>query len=88
MKKEQGLVKMIILIIIAIAILSWYGVDIKDFFMSEQVQKNFSYVWGFIKDIWSDYLATPASKLWDIWIQYVWTPLIDVLKKGDKTSMI
>jgi hypothetical protein len=87
MKKEQGLVKMIILIIIAIAILSWYGVDIKEFFTSEQVQKNFGYIWNFIKNIWSDYLAGPFSTLWNVWLEYVWGPLMDMLKKGDEVSV-
>ena len=42
--QQKGLIKMIIIIVIAIAILSWYGVDIKEFFTSPQVQKNFGYV--------------------------------------------
>ncbi len=86
--KQGGLIKMIIIIIIAIAVLSWYGVDIKDFVTSPQVQKNFGYVWGFIKDVWSDYLATPAHKLWDIWLQYIWSPLFGMLKRGDHTTVI
>jgi hypothetical protein len=85
--KEQGLIKAIILIVIAIAILSWYGVDIKEFFMSEQVQKNFGYVWNFIKDIWSEYLAEPASKLWGIWLQYIWAPFMEMLKRGSETNV-
>ena len=64
--KKAGIIKMIIIIIIAIAILSYYGFDIKNFFTSPQVQKNFEYVWGFLKDIWSNYLAEPAHKLWGI----------------------
>lgn len=64
--KEAGLIKMIIIIIIAIAILSWYGVDIKEFVNSEPVQKNFGYVWNFITGIWNDYLAGPIHKLWGI----------------------
>jgi hypothetical protein len=64
--KQAGLIKMIIVIVIAIAILSWFGFDIKEFIMSEPVQKNFGYVWGFVKDVWSDYLAGPAHKLWGI----------------------
>lgn len=63
---QGGLIKMIILVIIAIAVLSWYGFDIKEFFMSEQVQKNFSYVWDIIKTVWADYLAAPAKALWGI----------------------
>ena len=79
--KQGGLIKMIIIIIIAIAILSYYGFDIKNFFTSPQAQKNFSYVWDFIKDTWSNYLAEPAASLWGIWVQYVWIPLTTILKK-------
>jgi hypothetical protein len=85
--KEQGLIKAIILIIIAIAILSWYGVDIKEFFTSEQAQKNFGYIWSFIQDIWSDYLSGPFNKLWDIWLQYVWGPFMEMLKRGNHTDI-
>ena len=64
--RQSGLIKMIILIIIAIAVLSFYGVDIKDFFTSPQVQKNFGYVWSFISTVWTDYLSGPIHKLWGI----------------------
>jgi len=78
--KQEGLVRMIILIIIAIAVLSWYGVDIKAFFTSEQFQKNIGYIWNFISDAWTNYLAEPAAKVWGIWVQYIWTPFIGMIK--------
>jgi hypothetical protein len=86
--KEAGLIKMIILIVIAIAILSWYGVDIKEFIMSEQFQKNWGYVINFIKDIWSDYLAAPAHYLWGIWVTYLWDPFMNMLKVEDHTGVL
>ncbi len=79
--KEQGLVKMIILIVVAIAVLSYFGVDIKAFFTSEQFQKNMGYIWTFIKDGWNNYLAAPAGAVWGIWVNYVWTPLVGIIKK-------
>jgi hypothetical protein len=79
--KQGGLVKLIILVIIAIAILSYYGVDIKEFVNSPQVQKNFGYVWNFVKGVWADYLAEPASKVWSLWLGYVWEPLMNILNK-------
>jgi hypothetical protein len=78
--KEGGLVKMIIIIVIALAILSWYGVDIKDFFTSPQMQENLGHIWNFIKDLWSNYLTDPAHKLWGIWFTYVWGPFLNVIK--------
>jgi hypothetical protein len=84
--KQGGLIKTIILVIIAIAILSYYGVDIKNFFTSPQAQKNFSYVWNFIVDIWTNYLATPAQNIWQFWIEHVWGPLMSLLKIGNQTN--
>lgn len=78
--KQQGLIRMIIIIIIAIAILSWYGVDIKKFFTSEMAQKNFGYIWTYLKDVWVNYLALPATKVWGIWVEHLWTPLVGMFK--------
>jgi len=86
--KQGGLIKMIIIIIIAIAILSWYGFDLKTFVMSEPVQRNFGYVWGFVKDIWSDYLAGPAHKLWGIWVTYAWGPFMEMIKNPSHTDVL
>jgi len=72
---------MIILIIIAVAVLSYFRIDIKDFFTSEQFQKNIGYIWSFIKDTWNNYLAAPVGVVWGIWIKYVWTPLVAIIKK-------
>jgi len=81
-KQKQGIIKTIILIIIAIAILSWYGVDIKNFFTSELAQKNFGYVWNLISGVWTDYLQAPAVKLWNIWVEYIWSPFLGMLEKS------
>jgi hypothetical protein len=72
---------MIILIIIAIAVLSYFGIDIKNFFTSEQAQKNFGYIWNFLKDLWSQYLSGPANQLWGIWLSYVWEPFLRAVTK-------
>lgn len=85
--KQGGLIKLIIIIIIAVTVLSWYGVDIKNFFTSPLVQKNFGYVWNFIKDIWFNYLVGPAHQLWLIWVDRVWDPLMHLLPKGDQTNI-
>ena len=86
--KESGLVRMVIMIIIAIAVLSYYGVDIKDFFTSEQFQKNFGYVWNFITDIWSNYLTEPAHKVYEFWLKYFWGPFMDMLNREDHANIL
>ena len=86
--KQGGLIKMIIIIIVAILILSWFGVDIKEFFTSDQVQRNLGYVWGFITDTWHNYLAAPALKLWGIWVSYIWDPFMEMLKLKEHTDVL
>lgn len=86
--KQGGLIKLIIIIIIAILVLSWFGVDIKEFITSDQVQKNLSYVWGFITDTWTNYLAAPAQKLWAVWVQYIWDPFMEILKLKEHTDVL
>ena len=86
--KQQGLIKMIILIVTAIAVLSWYGIDIKTFFTSPQMQANLNYVWDFITGFWSDYLKAPAMKLWGIWLQYIWGPFMDMLQTKNNTDVL
>lgn len=78
---QQGLIKMIIIIIVAVVILSLYGVDLKNIFMSEQVQRNFHYIWNFISGIWDNYLAGPFMYFWGIWVKYIWDPFMEMLKK-------
>ncbi len=85
-QKQGGLIKMIILFIIAIAVLSWYGVDIKNFFSSDLTRRNFGYVWNLIRDIWIDYLQVPAIKLWNIWVEYIWQPFLSMLQKSKEVT--
>ncbi|MEI6528237.1 MAG: hypothetical protein WCO10_01020 [bacterium] len=81
MKKisQRGFIKMIIIVIIAIIILSWYGLDLKKVVESEGVQTNLNYVWNGIVYFWNHYLAAPAAYLWDIFITYAWTPFLKLI---------
>jgi hypothetical protein len=62
--KRGGFIKSIIIIIVAIAILSYYGINLDD-------------IWSFVLTIWNDYLLGPATYLWNLWIQYIWTPFLN-----------
>jgi len=64
MNKTSGFIKMIIVIIIAIAILSYYGINLKQ-------------IWDFILYIWNTFLAQPAMFLWAQWVEHIWIPFIN-----------
>ncbi len=51
--KNRGFIKTIIIIVIAIAILSYYKIDLRDIFTSDQFHANLNYVWDFIVRIWN-----------------------------------
>lgn len=53
MKRHQaGLAKLIILIVIAILILSYWGINIQNIAESETGRANFNYIWQIILKIW------------------------------------
>ena len=85
--KQGGLIKMIILIIIAIAVLSYFRIDIKEFFTSPMFKTNMGYIGNFLKDLWSNYLAEPAHKLWEVWVDHIWGPFMDMLKREDHAKI-
>lgn len=62
--KNRGFIKTIIIVVIAIIILSYYGIDLKKVITSDQVKANLAYVWNIIVNIW------------DLFIEKIWQPLI------------
>ena len=65
MQKNKGFVKMIVLIIIGILILSYFGFNLKSIAESPTSQSNFSYVWGTLSYVWDTFLAGPAIWVWN-----------------------
>ncbi|MEN9614514.1 MAG: hypothetical protein RLZZ347_821 [Candidatus Parcubacteria bacterium] len=84
--KQSGFVRIILIILIAILILSYFGIDIKGVVEAPGTQKNIGYVWGWTVYVWSTYLEKPFNYLWhDIFIDKLWSQFLDTLatiKKG------
>jgi hypothetical protein len=78
---DRGLVKMIIVIVVALLILSYFGLNLRNIANAPTTQDNFGYVWGIVTDIWNNYLAKPATYVWnEIIIKYIWEPIMNNLK--------
>ena len=83
---QKGFVKIIILIVIILIVLGWYGFNVQEVVESEGVQTNFDYVWGWLVTVWQNYLATPAIWVWDnVIIQYIWLPFKGMIDNGIPT---
>lgn len=65
MKGNRGLIKMVLLIVIALVVLGYFGYNLRDIIDSPTVKENLSYVWGLAVKLWNNFLAAPAEWLWD-----------------------
>ncbi len=67
-KYKRGLIKTIIIIVIALVILGYFGFNVGDIINSPTVQANLHTAWNFSSKIWNNYLSAPFA--------YVWSKLI------------
>lgn len=82
---QKGIIKMIVLIVAAILILSYFGYNLRAIVSSPNTQDNFSYVGGILVDLWNNILKVPVTYIWDLFINLIWSPAIDNLKTQGNT---
>jgi hypothetical protein len=79
--KQGGIIKLIILIVIGLAVLSYFGFNLRGLVESEAFQSNWNFFWGKVAYVWNTYLAAPAHYLWDLFVNLVWHPIIEGLQR-------
>jgi len=88
---DRGLIKMILIIIAALLILSYFGINLRNLVNSPTNQDNVSYVATTSVSVWNTYLKQPATYLWnDVFLNLIWNPAIDNLtrmKEGQPTDV-
>jgi len=70
---------MLILIVIALIILGYYGFSVRQAVQNPTTQDNISYIWNGAVAVWNDYLKAPATYLWNIFVNDIWNPAISNL---------
>ncbi|MEK9201746.1 MAG: hypothetical protein AAB944_02135 [Patescibacteria group bacterium] len=79
---KKGFIKDIIIIIIAVFLLNYFGFDVKKWLDSPEVKGQIFIVWDLIKNIWINYIQGPADYLWNqIIIGVVWEFILKVIDK-------
>ena len=79
---SRGFIKWIIIIVVALLILSYYGFSLRTLVNNPTTQDNFGYVATTSVSVWDKYLKQPATYLYqDVFINLIWTPAIDNLTK-------
>ena len=65
MKGDRGFIKLILLIVIALVVLGFFGYNLRDIINSPSVHDNLAYVWDLVVRFWNTFLAQPFAWLWD-----------------------
>lgn len=79
--KQKGIVRTIIIIIIALLVISYLGINLRQLATSPTTESNFSYVWNGTVYIWDNYLETPVTNIYDFFIKYIWDPALSDIEK-------
>ena len=82
-----GFIKLILLVVILILIVSYFGFNLRDIIEDPQTQDNFSVVWEWFQRIWENYLKRPAEWIWEHILSFIWNDLflgnLDRLQGGE-----
>ena len=78
---QKGFIKLIILIVLGLILLGYFGFNIREIIEGETVQSNLGYFWDLIVRLWVDYLRGPAVWIWDNIISILWDLFRDGLDK-------
>jgi len=86
-QRNQGFIKIVLIIVIALIVLGFFGFNVKDIVEAPLVQNNLNYAWGLVVWVWDNYLATPAIYFWqNIFVDLFWDTFQDNitrLKNGE-----
>ena len=63
--KSAGFIKAIIVIVIALVVLGYFGFNVAEIVKKPIVKNNLEFAYNGAKLVWTNYLAGPASGLWD-----------------------
>lgn len=71
---------MIILIVILLIILGYFGLNIKNISNSSTVSDNLHYAWSLVVSFWNNFLVVPAKFVWDkIIIGFIWNGIMNLV---------
>lgn len=78
---NKGLIRTIVIVVIALLVLSYFGFNLRELVDSPNTQENFDTAVSFIVDIWNNYLKKPVLYVWnDIFLKLIWNPAIEALQ--------
>ena len=84
MRNEQkGFVKLIIVLVIVLIVLGYFGFNIKSIVQSPSVSGNLNYVWGLVVTLWNKFLVVPVTFVWEkIIVGIIWNGLVNLVSQS------
>lgn len=79
--RQQGFIRLILLIVIGLIVLGYFGLNLKDILASPVVQENLSYAWELAKTLWTNWLQGPATWIFENVIKFLWDLFLEGLGK-------
>lgn len=75
---NRGLVRTIVLIVVGLLILAYFGFNLREIVSSDTFIDNWSFIRSIAGDIWANYLKLPLAYVWNnLFLPYVWNPIIE-----------
>lgn len=74
-----GIIRTVLFIVVVLLVISYFGLNLRSIVNSPAGQSNFSYVGEVLSNLWNNYLKVPVTYFWNIFVTYIWTPLISNL---------
>ena len=95
---KSGIIRWILLIIVGILLLSYFGFDLRGLVEDDQTQSNFSFIWEFLADVWDfvvnvweTYVQEPAGYIWGF-IKNMWNrwlaPLLETVQSTTPDELL
>jgi len=62
---NTGFIKMILLIVIGLIVLGFFGYNLRAIISIPTVHDNLVYIWELVVKLWNTFLATPVLWVWE-----------------------
>jgi hypothetical protein len=79
MNRKRGFVKLLVSLIIALIVLSYFGFDLRSTMEAPKTQENLRYFWGMLQNLYFNYLVKSLVYIWDkVIIETIWNNLVSI----------
>ena len=80
-RTNGGLVKLVLVILVVLLIIAYFGVNLRGIVNSSTFQDNWSLIKDALISLWNNYLSVPFAYVWNqIFVNLIWNPIFHHLQ--------